>query len=241
MQGGTGKIRKSLKGSSLRSSLESSLRSSFWGQQEASWLAFYAFSRDVLGVKYDAEKSRHLNLWLEIAQSCCWWFPYDGVVLMSDRPESISWESDRKPPRLHNATGPALKFRDGWSLYCWHGITVDRKIIEEPESITVAQINKEQNAEIRRCLIERYGDGRYLEDAGAKVIDQHPKFGKLLEIERPGDEPLARVRVLNSTPEPDGTTKIYYLKVPPGMKSVVDAIGWTFNLKPGDYDPGLET
>ena len=233
-------------GSSLESSLWSSLRSSLGGQQESCWISFYIFIRDILGVQFDPEKSRHLDLWSEVAQSCGWFFPYDGVVLMADRPESVSWEPNRsihdvRTPRLHNGTGPALKFRDGWSVYCWKGLNVQARIIEHPETITVEEIESCQNAELRRVLIERYGDGRYLEDAGAKVVDSHPHFGTLLEIARPNDEPLARVRVKNSTPEPDGSIKIYYLKVPPGMKSVVEAIAWTFSLDKKDYDPALET
>ena len=41
----------------------------------------------------------------------------------------------------------------------------------DPASITIEEINKEDNVEVRRIMIERYGVGKYLHEAGAKLID----------------------------------------------------------------------
>ena len=49
------------------------------------------------------------------------------------------------------------------------------------------------------------------------------------------------VHVVNSTPEPDGTSKKYMLRVPPEIQSAREAIAWTFSLKPEEYTPLLET
>jgi hypothetical protein len=47
----------------------------------------------------------------------------------------------------------------------------------------------------------------------------------LYRAEIPGDEPLVMVRVLNSTPEADGSRKAFFLRVPPDM-SLAQAVVW---------------
>ena len=49
------------------------------------------------------------------------------------------------------------------------------------------------------------------------------------------------VKVVNSTPEYDGTFKDYFLRVPPEMTRARQAIAWTFDKKETDYDPELQT
>ena len=73
-----------------------------------------------------------------------------------------------------------------------------------PEWITVDEIERERNAEVRRVLIERYGQSKYLVDAGAEEIARDA-CGVLYRKDIEGDEPLVMVRVLNSTPEHDGS------------------------------------
>ena len=36
--------------------------------------------------------------------------------------------------------------------------------------------------------------------------------------ERPGDDPMVMVEVINSSPEPDGSYRTYWLRVPPTMR-----------------------
>jgi hypothetical protein len=105
--------------------------------------------------------------------------------------------------RLHNDKGAAVE-SDVENLYFWHGVMVPSYAVTHPEWITVDEIEHETNAEVRRVLIERYGQQRYLLDAGAKEIHRD-RFGVLYSKEIDGDEPLVMVRVLNSTPEPDGS------------------------------------
>jgi hypothetical protein len=49
------------------------------------------------------------------------------------------------------------------------------------------------------------------------------------------------VKVLNGTPEPDGTRKLYFLTVPPGTKTCKEAIAWTFGVDAKDYHPDVES
>ena len=123
-------------------------------------------------------------------------------IFVSPRP--ALYVDDRNRP--HRADGAAVEWVSpgGDRYWFWHGVRVAQHVIEAPEKITVKEIDGERNAEVRRVLVERYGAARYLMDSGALKL-QRDRFGVLYRKEIPEDEPLVMVRVLNSTPEPDGT------------------------------------
>jgi hypothetical protein len=98
----------------------------------------------------------------------------------------------------------------------------------------------EENAEVRRIMIERYGQARYLVDSEAKVIHSDD-FGTLYRTEIAHDEPLVMVKVVNSTPESDGSFKDYFLRVPPEMERAKQAVAWTFAKQEAEYGPCFET
>ena len=53
-----------------------------------------------------------------------------------------------------------------------NGVLVDEQIVMRPETQTVEQISKEENAEIKRIRAERYGWNRYLSGINAERIDK---------------------------------------------------------------------
>ena len=119
-------------------------------------------------------------------------------------------------------------------------MNVPEDVVTTPSAITVARIDAENNAEVRRIMLERYGEARYLQDSGAKQVHRD-KWGVLYRKEIPGDEPLVMVRLLNSTPEPDGHSKIYWLRVPPTIETARAAVAWSFNVQGSKYAPKIET
>jgi hypothetical protein len=113
-------------------------------------------------------------------------------------------------------------------------------VIEEPGAITLASISDEENLEVRRVMVERYGHARFLSDLGAKPLASDD-FGTLYRVEFADDEPLTLVKVVNSTPEPDGSRKEYFLRVPPDMRSAREAVAWTFGVLAHRYSPAVQT
>jgi hypothetical protein len=90
-------------------------------------------------------------------------------------------------------------------------------------------------------MIEIYGMDKYLRRSFATKIHQD-EFGKLYrKRSSSGEEPFVAVELKNSTPEPDGTYKIYVLRVPPTMKTAREAVAWTFGFSAGDYGPAVQT
>jgi len=158
-------------------------------------------------------------------------------AVVSDRPAEIHRD---ERGRLHRLDGPALRYLDGFSIYAVHGVRCAADIIENPKSITVSRIEKETNQELRRVMIELYGQAKYLLDAGAKKVHSDD-YGQLYRKEIPGDEDLVMVKVVNSTAEPDGSFRDYFLRVPPTVKTAREAVAWTFGKTADAYAPLVET
>ncbi len=89
-------------------------------------------------------------------------------------------------------------------------------------------------------MLERLGYDRFILELGAVPV-QADGFGALYRI--PGDfrEPFVLVHVTNSTPEPDGSRKRYFLRVPPNVKTAHEAVAWTFGMRAEEYRPSRET
>src|SRR5262249_17535419 len=143
---------------------------------------------------YSEELLAILATWLELARGGFVYTFLSRVCFVCDRPVELAVDEQR---RLHNASGPAIAFTDSYKLYSWHGVTVPANIICDPESITLESINAEENLEVRRVLIDRYGYARYLKDADAIVIDRD-ECGTLYMCTFPDDEPLKMVEVKNA-------------------------------------------
>jgi hypothetical protein len=65
--------------------------------------------------------------------------------------------------------------------------------------------------------------------------------GVLYRKEFLNDEPLVMVKVINSTVEPDGSFKSYFLRVPPSMTTAREAVAWTFDMSPESYELDEQT
>lgn len=146
--------------------------------------------------------------------------------------------------RAHHSTRPAVVLTDGRAMYFWHGVHVPDYVVREPELITPRAIEEQGNQEVRRVMMERYGGiQKYIENCGAKLVETDA-FGELYEKDFAPDatwEKLRFVKVKNSTAEPDGTFRDYFLRVPPNAKTPREGIAWTFNMAAKDYAPGVET
>lgn len=205
-----------------------------WGQWSAPWISMFSFSQDVWKV-FDPEDVEKLAIHDELVQSCCWVTVYDGICFVSDRPDIISVETTirngNEQLRLHNADGPAIRFRDGYSIYMWHGVPIPSDIIEHPESITVSRIMSERNAELSRCMIEKIGLDRFFNEAKPKVLDQDLDASgmprRLLSISVPNDPERVVVSMQVKCPS---THHDFFIRVPPTITSCKQAMAWTMNM-----------
>ncbi|MFF7248449.1 DUF6745 domain-containing protein [Embleya sp. NPDC008237] len=211
--------------------------SALGGQHDAAWLAVFDGLKERFP-QFDFPVLAELG---EVARHIGWWWPYERVVLVSERPTTMHRDDQS---RLHNGDGPALTYADGFALHAWRGMPVPADFVgglgPGGSRLTVRAIHNEDNAELRRVMLEIYGYDRYLREVGAQPLDRD-ETGVLWEIELDDDEPIVMVEVLNSTPEPDGSTRTYWLRVPPDTRTAREGVAWTFGLSPENYRPLHET
>ena len=128
----------------------------------------------------------------------------------------IHLDSER---RLHADNGYAFTWLDSGDYY-YHGVYVSEQIIMHPDTITVAEIHNEQNAEVRRVMMERYrlseqvsgevsGEALYIQDANV-ALRKTNTFGSLYVAQFDDDEPLCYVKVTCPS-----TQRVYWLRVDP--------------------------
>jgi hypothetical protein len=220
------------------------IRWAWYGQHDAHFIAWMLFARE-LGAKYGKQLDEGLDAWAQITRSCGWWWPREGVAVLTERHRTLRRDEEG---RLHCDDGPAVAYPDGYALWAIHGVRVPPEVVEDPDVLNVERISQEQNVEVRRVMVDRYGPERYLQEANATCVDQvhEPRVAglsdaKLWKLDQEGDEPLAMVECVNSSPEPDGSYKRYYLRVPPRYRTVLGAIAWTFQETRESYRPKVET
>ncbi|SEG15269.1 hypothetical protein SAMN04489712_103411 [Thermomonospora echinospora] len=197
------------------------------GQHDAPWLWLF----DALG------RLEELEGLAEVARTAGWWWPYERMVVLCERPVELYRD---EPGRLHRGDGPALSFPDGFALHAWRGMPIPADFIQTLAGLTADRIQREDNAELRRVMLEHYGYDRYLADVGAKPLHRD-ETGVLWRIDLLDDEPVVMVEVVNSTPEPDGSYRTYYLRVPPDTRTARAGVAWTFGLTEDEYRPEKQT
>ena len=217
-------------------------RMSQGGNQWSAWVAFLSFFRHVAQLPLDYSKWDH---WERAAIHGGLRIMHRDFCIVSDFPETLLVDAENRP---HCDTGPFCRWRDGSALYAVHGVRVPAWLVEHPERLTADHITRESNAEVRRVMLERYGADRYIRDIGAVALDASD-FGTLYQVPLGDDEPLTMVRVTNSTPEPDGSYKDYWLRVHPELRpmrrgeyvghaqamTALNAVASTFGLTGREY------
>lgn len=134
--------------------------------------------------------------------------------------------------------------------YYWRGTAVPSNYITSPETLTIDEIIKHPNTEVRRVGMEIYGFERAIQEGKAVLIHSDPEMPADLyhiavtadgkSTQRFVDDPLALVRVLDGTPDENGNRRVFFLKVPPTSKTCREGVAWTFRREENNYRPMIE-
>ena len=168
----------------------------------------------------------------EIAESAGWIWVYRSFCILTERPVELHRDAQG---RLHNESGPAVLYRDGFGVWAWHGVRVPQDMIETDWSVD--QILREPNSEIRRCAIEKIGWDRLVDSMGLTPVATSPDPGNpgqvidLYDLPRQVyDEPVRLIVVANGTVESDGRRRRFGLTVPAEISDPVAAAAWTYDV-----------
>jgi hypothetical protein len=213
--------------SQVRSAINNDRGGSFW----ASWCAYVSFFRDQMGWKDEVLERFEIDE--ALCKSCGWVWWHENVLAISDRPSELHRDQQG---RLHAEKGPSIAYRDGWSLYHWHGVAIPPEwVTGKPPSASEALTWS--NIEQRRAACEIVGWNNVLKQLNAKVIDadSNVQIGTLLEATIPdsGKERFLQVKC--------GTGREFCIPVPREMKTALQANSWTYGLAPSEFQPEVRT
>jgi hypothetical protein len=208
-------------------------------------LAQLAFWQETLSAFVSTTSTPFVTALGDVCRTCGWSVMLDKVAVVSDRPVTISVQSlEMRASRA----GAMHSYRDGFQIRAHQGVLLPAWLIASPHRVTVQHIERENNLEMRRLLLEAMGIERYLSKSKAKKIAQDETgilWQRALSTRqqewRPELQPMTFVEVKNGTREPDGRFKRYFLRVPPWVQSAREAVGWTYGLSEEEYQPTLRT
>jgi uncharacterized protein DUF6745 len=202
---------------------------------DVSWLAFY----DSFRIKRGSGPER-LRPHMELGVGVGGWWLFRGACIITERPTTLHRDG---AGRLHCDIGPAIAYPDNWAIHAWHGTRIPSWFIEEKHRITPDAIEAEENAELRRVMLEIFGFDKYMEARGARLIAEDECLGlprQPFEIDLRGER-IRVLRVVNGTLEADGRRRQFHLGVPLECNTPHGAVAWSYGRPPTEYREALRT
>lgn len=127
------------------------------------WCGWYEYGKSI-GIEFDNDK---YDLFVNFNSEVNFIIPYKGICFISEKPVEINWNNSR----LHKDGGLAVKYSDGYGLYCLNGVKVDKYLAETPEGeLDIEYFKKEKNADVKAEFIRKFGIER-MQSLGDKICD----------------------------------------------------------------------
>ncbi|MDI6808496.1 MAG: hypothetical protein QME66_05875 [Candidatus Eisenbacteria bacterium] len=228
--------------SDVYSAVDSAVDSKVWwhywlgGALWVYWPSFTQFFVEKCGLDL-GEVGDRATAYAELSRSGGYIWPNKYFAMVCDRPEKISRDARG---RLHCEDSMAIRWRDGWGLWMWHGVRVPAKLIMDPDSATREDIINETNSEVSRVWAERLGWEKYFKLADVVKQDAwlDPKAGlhyELYDFRKRAGELQPKLLRMESPKINDGTSPVYIEPVPPGISSAQAARRWQMPKKDGRW------
>jgi hypothetical protein len=157
------------------------------------------------------KKNKNANALYNFFENIDGFHPLKDVCYVSRKPIAMNFDSIG---RFHNDNGPAIEYIDGQKIYAIHGTFIPEEIMENPELITINSIQSTSNTEIQRIMIERYGWDKFIKESNIVLIHKD-EYGELYGVNK---DAALFVKVINGSPEPDGSYREYILPVAPNCQ-----------------------
>lgn len=183
-----------------------------YGLHDSAWLSLIDFYYNELDLDFCSK----LTPLMKLAEVCGWWAPYSDVVIVQHRPKVYLEDGI-----LHNDSGAAIYYKDGYSVWAIRCVVVDSQIVMSPETQTIEQIQSEVNEEVKRVRIERYGWEKFLKGVNAVVIDS-----RLNDIDQTLESLMACEDMKILVCACSSTAKVFCLEVPPEITMCEEAQRW---------------
>jgi internalin A len=181
-----------------------------------------------LGVNISQKAQEILRCQKLLFEHCGWIVAFEKFCFVCDRPRHLRFDSQN---RLHAEGEPAIEFADGWNFYYYHGVRLPEQYGKfHPNQWQSQSLLAEENAEVRRVLIQGIGYDRICQELSAKQIDSWQEYA-LLQIDTADIEPICLLKMTCPS-----TGFIHALRVPPNLTSALDAIRWVnWDIDPEEF------
>ena len=189
--------------------------------------SYFDFNFSVLNIEHKSSKT--WAILQSIVKYCGYIFTFEKICFICDRPRILSFDNQ---DRLHAEGSPAIQFADGFSVYCYHGVMLPEQYGKvHPNEWRSQWLLEEDNAELRRVLIQRIGYERICQELQAIELDNWQEY-TLLKINADVDEePIYLLKITCPS-----TGHIHVLRVPPDMTSAREAIRWVnWGIDPEEF------
>ncbi|MEG3923501.1 leucine-rich repeat domain-containing protein [Microcoleus sp. T3B2] len=162
-------------------------------------------------------------------EHCGFIFPFEKICFVCDRPRHLRFDSQN---RFHAEGEPAIEFADGWNFYYYHGVELPEKYgCLHPNQWQSEWLLREDNAELRRVLIQGIGYARLCEELLATKIDIWQEYALLQIYNNAEAEPIILLKMTCPS-----TGFIHALRVPPDLTSAREAIRWVnWDIDPEEF------
>ncbi|NER39711.1 MAG: hypothetical protein F6J93_38230 [Oscillatoria sp. SIO1A7] len=172
---------------------------------------------------------RKWNMLQALVRDCGSFMLFENSCIICDRPTKLLLDEEY---RFHAEGEPAIEFSDGFHAYYFHDTRLAERYGQvRPQEWKPEWLLSENNAEIRRLLIENIGYARICQELQALSLDTWREY-ELLKIE--GDLDVEPIHLLKMTCPSTG--KIHVLRVPPNLLSARRAIRWVnWDIDPDEF------
>lgn len=205
------------------------------------WISYDCYLtayRDILGLRLREHDA--YSHWEQAAIHGGFRVMHEKFCIVSDFPEFIKIDAQNRP---HCENGPSHRWRDGWSLYHWHGVRIPARWIEQRNTLDPREVIQTKNIEQRAAGAAIIGWPRMAKALKRKIIDGDPDtdLGALIELELPGlPEPgrfLQAVCPRNGTIV-EGVPRVSEIDGRP-IETVIAAQAWRDGLPASEYQHPL--
>ena len=189
------------------------------------WLDF------CISVLHIPVEKKRWEVFASFVKECGWIFcaEEDENCVVCDRPRILRFDNEQN---LHAEGEPAIQFADGFSVYVYHGVRLPEEYGKlHPSQWQSNWLLSEENAELRRVLIQGIGYAKLCQELQATQLDTWQEY-QLLRINGNLDgEPMHLLKMTCPS-----TGYIHAMRVPPNVRSARNAIKWVnWGVEPEEF------
>ena len=159
---------------SLRENLQENLKyvsTCLFGSIEAYWVAFYMFPMKYMGIDYGKKLNDKILLFDDFIRNCGVIYTFKNICFVCENPIEIN----KSGMNLHADGKPAIRYKDGYEVFCLNGVNVPKELALTPaEQLDISFFNNEKNADVRTEFVRKYGIDKML-NLG-KEIDTYQNY-----------------------------------------------------------------